>query len=380
MTPHRVRIPTKTLWHGAIAVRVITLGYATAVVLTFQDEYARPALAWSVYGVMVAWTIVTTVAYLHERTRPTWLFVLDVALTTGLMILTQWTHTPQMLDAHDPLITTLWVNGALFACAVRFGTAGGVVAAVVLSIGTAIANGRVNLVVLSDTVLLLLAGTVFGMCMTALINAGEERAQALRIEAATSERERLARSIHDGVLQVLAQVHRRGRTDEKLADLAALAADQEVALRALVASGAAPGDHPSESDLNRAVRALETPKVHVSTTAGEIPLPGDVVDELLAVVREALSNVDRHAGESAEAWVFVEDLGDQVVVSVRDDGDGIPEGRLEQAAAQGRLGVAQSIKGRVADLGGTITLDTAVGAGTEWEIRVPRQSGKDHRR
>lgn len=382
MTAGRVRIPTETLWHGAIAVRVITLGYATAVLVTFQDEYARPTLAWSVYGVMVAWTIVTTAAYLRERTRPRWLVVVDVALTFGLMPLTLLTHTPQMLAAHDPLITTLWVNGALIACALRFGTPGGMVAAVVLSIGTGIANGRVNLTVLSDTVLLMLAGTVFGMCMTALIKAGEERAQAMRIEAATAERERLARSIHDGVLQVLAQVHRRGRRDEKLADLAALAADQEVALRALVASEATPGDdHPTEEDLNRAIRVLGTQKVQVSTPAGEILLPVAVVRELVAVIREALSNVDRHAGSKAKTWVFVEDVGDEVVVSVRDDGDGIPEGRLEEAAAQGRLGVVQSIKGRVADLGGTITLDTAVGAGTEWEIHVPRRPvRKDHRR
>jgi signal transduction histidine kinase len=57
---------------------------------------------------------------------------------------------------------------------------------------------------------------------------------------------------------------------------------------------------------------------------------------------------------------------------VRDDGPGIPDGRLDAAYAQGRMGVAKSMRGRVLDLGGTIELKTAPGMGTEWEITVPR--------
>jgi signal transduction histidine kinase len=60
-----------------------------------------------------------------------------------------------------------------------------------------------------------------------------------------------------------------------------------------------------------------------------------------------------------------------VALSVRDEGPGILSGRLESAAAEGRLGVAESIRGRVADLGGTAELVTG-SFGTEWEISVPR--------
>ena len=51
---------------------------------------------------------------------------------------------------------------------------------------------------------------------------------------------------------------------------------------------------------------------------------------------------------------------------------GIPAGRLEQAEADGRLGVSQSIVGRVADLGGSATVRSGAD-GTEWEISVPRR-------
>jgi signal transduction histidine kinase len=108
-------------------------------------------------------------------------------------------------------------------------------------------------------------------------------------------------------------------------------------------------------------------------------VPGEPVEvaaargqEIVAAVRACLDNVDRHVGPDARAWVLLEDLGGQVVVTVRDEGAGIEPGRLDEAAGQGRLGVAQSIRGRVADLGGTATLITAPGQGTEWELTVPR--------
>ena len=64
--------------------------------------------------------------------------------------------------------------------------------------------------------------------------------------------------------------------------------------------------------------------------------------------------------------------GDEVVVSVRDDGAAMPPGRLDEAAADGRLGVAASILGRVRQLGGTAAVESAPGGGTEVEMRVPR--------
>ena len=70
--------------------------------------------------------------------------------------------------------------------------------------------------------------------------------------------------------------------------------------------------------------------------------------------------------------MLLEDLGETVVVTVRDEGPGIPDGRLEQAEREGRLGVSQSIVGRVSDLGGTAVLVTSPGGGTEWELTVPR--------
>jgi signal transduction histidine kinase len=114
----------------------------------------------------------------------------------------------------------------------------------------------------------------------------------------------------------------------------------------------------------------------VSVPATPVMLPGATATELGELAREALTNVERHAGGGARAWVLLEDLGGEVVLSIRDDGVGIPRRRLELASAQGRMGVSRSIVGRAEALGGTAALDTAPDEGTEWEVRVPRRTGK----
>jgi signal transduction histidine kinase len=186
--------------------------------------------------------------------------------------------------------------------------------------------------------------------------------------------------VHDGVLQVLAMVQRRGLELggelEELAELGRLAGEQEVRLRALVQGEAALADHPAASaDLARELGALASRTVTVAVPGGAVPVPLGVAQELVAVVGACLDNVARHVGPQAPAWVLLEDLGDRLVVTVRDEGDGIPAGRLEQARAQGRLGVSESIRGRMRDLGGSASLTTAPGAGTEWELTLPTGRG-----
>jgi signal transduction histidine kinase len=91
-----------------------------------------------------------------------------------------------------------------------------------------------------------------------------------------------------------------------------------------------------------------------------VALERGVAAELDAAVGNALDNVRSHAGPDARAFVLLEDLGDSVAVSVRDDGVGIAAGRLEEAARQGRLGISKSIVGRLMSLGGSAQLHTDV--------------------
>jgi signal transduction histidine kinase len=178
------------------------------------------------------------------------------------------------------------------------------------------------------------------------------------------------------VLQVLARVRQRGADlDGEAAALARLAGEQEIALRTLVSTPQM-STQDGTADLAGRLRLLASGRTEVSVPATTVPLPAAVAGEVESVVREALTNVARHAGADARAWVLLEDLGDEVVVSVRDDGVGIEPRRLDDAEREGRMGIARSMRSRVADLGGTIDVETAPGAGVEWELRVPRGARK----
>jgi hypothetical protein len=153
--------------------------------------------------------------------------------------------------------------------------------------------------------------------------------QAVELDAATRERERLARGIHDGVLQVLALVQRRGaELGGEGAELGRLAGEQEAALRSLVGMDVAPMTTGGLVDLRGLLRPVDGARVHLVTSADPVVLPAGTAAEVAAAVGSALDNVRAHAGTGATAWVLVEDEPDCVTVTVRDDGRGMAPGRV----------------------------------------------------
>ncbi|MEU3621542.1 ATP-binding protein [Amycolatopsis coloradensis] len=366
------RDPATPLWRGVIVLRVTTLLFALGSFIVHYDGYAKQWLAWVAFGVMAAWTVLSSVFYARPSSRWPWLVGVDLAVTVALMFTSAWILSTEQFDANTPLITTVWAAVPPAAAGTRFGALGGVLAGLVVSVVTGLVRWRFDVDVARDGFLLTASGFVIGLAATMARRSADALTRALRMEAATAERERLARSIHDSVLQVLARVRKRGAEfGGEAAELAKLAGEQEIALRALVTTEPTRPSANGTTDLRAALQLLATPSVQVSTPAGEVRLPEHVTAELVAVAREALLNVEKHAGPEAHAWVLLEDLGTEVVVSVRDDGPGIEPGELERAAAEGHLGIAESIKGRVRDLGGSVVLDTAPGQGTEWEVKVP---------
>jgi signal transduction histidine kinase len=136
------------------------------------------------------------------------------------------------------------------------------------------------------------------------------------------------------------------------------------------------GGDAATVDLRALLSRREGEGVSISLPATPVLLQRQLAFELDAAVGNALDNVRAHAGAGARAYLLLEDLDDVVAVSIRDDGVGIAVGRLAEAAGQGHMGISKSIVGRLESLGGSAQLRTDMGAGTEWELTVPRRGGR----
>ena len=362
------------MWRVVSLYRVITLGYAAVIVFRDHGSYAHPAAGLAALAVMAGWTGVTVAVYRRPAGRTAWMLAADLAVAVALTLSTRWIDTAARVSAGVATIPTAWAAAPVLACAVAAGPWAGLGGALLIAAAdfaehpALSAGGTFN-----GTVLLLIAGGMCGYFLQLGRRAEAELEQAARRDAAAAERERIARGIHDSVLQVLALVSSRGHAlGGEAAELGQLAGEQEAALRVLLVAG---GDQQPQAGLLD-VRSLVAPfagtRVTVSCPATPVLLPAVAATALGGAVAAALDNVARHAGPDARAWVLVEDEERQVVVSVRDDGTGFGDGRLAEAAAEGRLGVSHSIMGRLREAGGSAGLTSSPGLGTEVELRVGR--------
>ncbi len=379
--------PVGPLWRGAQIFRLLSYLYALGFQLAINDDLEHRAVAWALFGLLTVWTAVSGVGYFVGFARNRYWVTAEVALVCGLMLSTSYVADAEWAWNNQTWPTTLWATNAVISVAILAGPVAGIVTGLVVGGTSTFVKGELNLNFgRNATIIVIVAtGMAVGLAAANARRSHEKLSAAARIAAAAEERERLSREVHDGVLQVLALIARRGREiGGPTAELASLAAEQERALRRMISDA---GDAGSESvldgaggtvelDLAAALRVFADDRTSVSAPADPVPVPAHIGQEIRAAVVNALDNTRHHAGPGARAYVLVEDLGDDVVVSVRDDGIGIGEGRLAQAVTQGRLGVAKSIVGRIESLGGRAVLDTEPGGGTEWEFTVPRRQSR----
>ncbi|OBJ71654.1 DUF5931 domain-containing protein [Mycobacterium sp. 1274756.6] len=375
MTSASAPDPAAPLWRAAQVFRLLSCGYALGFQIAVNHDLTRPVLGWLLFAVLVGWSALLAAGYLHGfARRPGWV-VAEIAVVLVLVASTALVASPQWMLDNQSWPTTLWATNATISAAILRGPVAGMLTGVAVIAASTALKGHldVNLGRNATIVIELAVGLAVGMAAQTARRAHTELQRATRLSAALEERERLSRHVHDGVIQVLALVAKRGREiGGPTAELADLASAQERALRRLVTAsdtGAADG---ARLDLRSLLARREDDTVVVSLPGTPVPLDAQLATELDAAVGNALDNVRLHAGPDARAYVLLEDLDDTVAVSIRDDGVGIAPGRLAEAAAQGRLGVSKSIVGRLAAVGGTAEVRTEVGEGTEWELTVPR--------
>jgi signal transduction histidine kinase len=189
-----------------------------------------------------------------------------------------------------------------------------------------------------------------------------EREARVRVE----ERADLAARVHDSVLQTLALIQREG--DPKR--VATLARRQERELRAWLYPDREPA---ATGTLAGAVESAAAEIEEVHGVRVELVRTGDApaderVRALVLAAREAMANAAKHAGVE-ELAVFVDASPERVALFVRDRGAGFDPA----AVPPDRRGIAHSIRERMERVGGTASIVSSPGAGTEVELVLPER-------
>ncbi len=367
--------PATPLWRAAQVFRLLSCLYALGFQIAINAELDRPAIGWALFGVLIAWSVACAAAYLHGYgRRPAWVAA-EIVVVVALMLSTEIVASDLWALNNQSWPTTLWATNATISAAILLGPIAGMLTGLLVTAASAVLKGYVSVDVgRNATVVIELAvGLAIGMAAQTARRAHADVQRAARLTASVEERQRLSREVHDGAIQVLALVARRGREiGGDTAELAELAGEQERALRRWVSDAGAQAQEGTDVDLVAMLRRRASDRVSTSLPADPVVLDSAVAAEIEAAVANALDNVVAHAGEDAKAFVLLEDLGESIVISVRDDGVGIAPGRLHEAAAEGHVGIAQSIVGRMDWLGGSARLHTGPGRGTEWELTIPR--------
>jgi signal transduction histidine kinase len=208
---------------------------------------------------------------------------------------------------------------------------------------------------------------------------GDERRARIRHE----ERAEIAAHLHDSVLQTLALIQKQSESSR---EVLRLARGQERQLRTWLYG---PGGYGRVGGSAAKAGVATEAEIVPTTVAEALALAGGEVEDTFAIAvrpvvvgdapmdvgmnalvqaaREAMVNAAKHSGE-AEISVYAEVEPEQVTVFVRDRGKGFEP----DAVPEDRHGLADSIRGRMDRHGGSVTLKTGVGDGTEVQLTMPR--------
>jgi NarL family two-component system sensor histidine kinase LiaS len=214
-----------------------------------------------------------------------------------------------------------------------------------------------------------------------LSNNNAQLARKAKYSAIVEERQRLARELHDAVSQQLFAISMTatavGRTLDKdfekarrqihlIEEMSSVAQSEMRALLLHLRPVHLEGKLLSEGliELLQELQA-KVPMSIVWDLDPDIRLPSGIEDHLFRIVQEALSNALRHS-QASKLEVRLQRLGEVIRLSLRDNGVGFAVDDKKQTS----YGMS-TMRERVNEIGGSLSIITAPGQGTRLEIRVP---------
>jgi signal transduction histidine kinase len=405
LDPERGR---RNLAGGVVVFRIGSLLWMIAFNLA-SGGFAQPLLAYLSFIAAGAWTGWLS-AHRDDQGR-NWVLGLDLALSTYLVLVAAYVVAPGGVTSPARLFfATAYPVSTPLMWGMSRGVKGGLGSAFVLSVAIALTRPLNHVAyqhlssfvgVANGAAYYFMAGGTMGAIAGALDSsarsvsaavdkviqeqqhvleeqrvAAQERERAARIAV----RQDLRRRIHDTVLNVLGAVNRDLRElvarhqDAELGSYSRQLARAEDDLRYLInqEDEETPRGLVSLEDWLHATKAKVMEIEVTLSRVARIYIPIAAADELCAAVYQALRNVADHA-ETDRAWIFADVEDGQLLVSVRDAGKGFEydEHRLRDTR---KVGMLESMKGRIQSLGGRMKVTTAPGLGTTVEFHVPMQA------
>lgn len=346
---------------GAAAFRVLTAAWAFAVTIVDSRSgvLTHRLIAFTVLAAVAMWSGFVGVSAQSQPARlirPT-VIAFDVAMAAAVMV----TDTVVYRGAHPQSFGSAWPAVAVVSTGAilgqRSGLATGAGIGTINIIAVAIA-GRLEGRVLSlsgSLVLLAMTGAVAGYVATRLRQADSAVADA-------RARDQFARTLHDGVLQTLAVIQRRS-DDSSLVELAR---EQEWELRDFLSHGNADSDDLLSIIRRAAARAERHHGVRVDVVViAEPDKPSDATTALAGAAAEAITNAAKHA-DATTITVCVDRVDKGSTVTVNDDGRG-----FDVEATTPGTGLSSSIRARIDEVGGNVSIRSWPDRGTEVTLWIP---------
>lgn len=201
------------------------------------------------------------------------------------------------------------------------------------------------------------------------------------VSARESERERLARELHDGVLQDLCAVTRdlkaleaQAKAEAEFVALVSRSNESVQTLRAICHDLRPPllSNNPALA-LTALVERLDGQSkapIHIKVSAENLHLSENTALAIYRIAQEALHNAIQHA-DASEIAVQLTQYPDRLRMTITDDGQGIPDSTdLRRFVAEGHFGLA-GMRERAAMIGGTLEVQSAPDYGTVVVLEIP---------
>lgn len=348
------------VWLAIVAVANLHRVHAVGLALTAVAVCGAVTVATTVPLVRSAWP-----AALDRR-----LVVVEVGAALLIVLADGWVEQGRLVGQN---LAGSWPIPSILVAALAGGLVWGVTVATLLAAarGAAVAvsgwdpgqAGRAALAAVSTSIEWIAFGVVCAVVIRLLRRAQEQIAEA-------GARERIARDLHDGVLQTLTLIERRSPS----AEIARLAREQEQDLRAYLFGDRQGAGHLAAT-LRHAARRFErswpATTATVSVSDDVAGLTGPAVAAVSGAVTEALTNAAKHG--AARAVVVFADLDEAdggLFVSVKDDGSG-----FDPLTVVAGIGMKESICARIEAAGGRVEFASWPGGGAEVRMRLPARAG-----